>query len=487
MKLAHKLAFALVLGVLAVVALFGVWQVKREVALLDDDVRRDHRLIGVTAAAAIVKAHSRDSAIELVGRVNASRENLAIRYVSLSRDASPVFRPIVPVSPRELPAPLHVFQTARVLDDGLHQGEHLITYVGVPVADDSQGALELAESLDSRASFVKESAFSVLFASAAVALVCGLIAVFIGNRMVGAPVASLIASAREIGAGNFTIDPVLPRRDELGELSVALARMMSDLEEARRRTQDEMEARLKAVEQLRHAERLATLGQLASVLAHEIGTPLNVIAGHAKLIATGRVAMDAGQKSAQAIGLQCERMTQIVRRILDYARRKPVRRVDVDVNEVIESARSLLEPLAERHHVTLKSESKDGDTRISADANQLQQVITNLVLNAIQASPPGTEVEILAELVVAHSPEQKREVDCLRVSIVDSGCGMPSEVLARAFEPFYTTKPSGEGTGLGLSIVRDIVTEHGGWIDIHSRVARGTRVEVYLPRGPEHA
>jgi two-component system NtrC family sensor kinase len=486
MKLAHKLAFALVLGVLAVVALFGIWQVKREVALLDGDVRRDHRVIGVTAAAAIVKAHSRDRAIELVERVNASRENLDIRFVSLSRDASPAFRPLVPVSARELPAPLHVFQTARILE-GAHEGEHLITYVGVPVIDDAQGALELSESLDPRSSYVKKSALSVLLASAAVAVVCGFIAVFIGNRMVGAPISSLIASAREIGAGNFAISPILPRRDELGELSQALAGMMTDLGEARRRTQDEMEARLRAVEQLRHAERLATLGQLASVLAHEIGTPLNVIAGHAKLIATGRVGVDSGQKSAQAIGLQCERMTQIVRRILDYARRKPVRRVDVEVGEVIESATSLLEPLAERQTVTLSIETGRAPTRISADPNQLQQVITNLVLNAIQASSPGDKVEITAEPTVAYSPEQKRDVPCVRVSIVDGGAGMSSDVLARAFEPFYTTKPSGEGTGLGLSIVRDIVAEHGGWIDISSQAQRGTRVEVYLPQGPEHA
>ncbi len=486
MKLAHKLAFALVLGVLAVVALFGVWQVKREVALLDGDVRRDHRVIGVTAAAAIVKAHSRDRAIELVERVNASRENLDIRFVSLSKDAGPAFRPLVPVSARELPAPLHVFQTARVLE-GAHQGEHLITYVGVPVVDDAQGALELSESLDPRSSYVKESALSVLLASAAVALVCGLIAISIGNRMVGAPIASLIDSAREIGAGNFSINPILPRRDELGELSHALAGMMADLGQARRRTQDEMEARLRAVEQLRHAERLATLGQLASVLAHEIGTPLNVIAGHAKLIATGRVGVDAGQNSAQAIGVQCERMTQIVRRILDYARRKPVRRVEVEVGEVLESATSLLEPLAERQTVTLAVQTRGEPTRISADPNQLQQVITNLVLNAIQASSPGDAVEIAAERTVAHSPEQKREVPCVRVSIVDSGAGMSSEVLARAFEPFYTTKPSGEGTGLGLSIVRDIVAEHGGWIDISSQAQRGTRVEVYLPQGSEHA
>lgn len=485
MKLAHKLAFALVLGVLAVVASFGVWQVKREVALLDDDVRRDHRLIGVTAAAAIVKAHSRDRAIELVGRVNASRESLDIRFVSLSPDASEAFRPLVPVSPSDVPGPLEVYQTARVLS-GPTPGEHLITYVGVPVVDDAHGALELAESLDPRATFVKESALSVLLTSAAVALVCGLIAVSIGNRMVGAPVASLIASAREIGAGNFSTNPVLPRSDELGELSHALAGMMADLEEARRRTQDEMEARIRAVEQLRHAERLATLGQLASVLAHEIGTPLNVIAGHAKLIATGRVAMDAVQISAEAIGTQCERMTQIVRRILDYARRKPARRVEVDVGEVLDASLSLLSPLAERLKVSVRSEKGPNTPRISADMNQLQQVVTNLVLNAIQASHAGDEVKIVSEALVAPSPETKRDVSCVRISIIDKGIGMTKEVLARAFEPFYTTKPSGEGTGLGLSIVRDIVTEHGGWIDISSEAQRGTRVEVYLPQGSEH-
>ena len=150
----------------------------------------------------------------------------------------------------------------------------------------------------------------------------------IGARVVGKPVSQLIHATRRIGEGDFNVLDAIHRRDEFGELADALRSMSREIEAERLRTRREVEARIQALEQLRHAERLTTLGQLASVLAHEIGTPLNVIAGHGKLIAGGRLTTEGVSESATAIGEQSERITRIVRRILDYARRRPARRVD---------------------------------------------------------------------------------------------------------------------------------------------------------------
>jgi signal transduction histidine kinase len=125
--------------------------------------------------------------------------------------------------------------------------------------------------------------------------------------------------------------------------------------------------------------------------------------------------------------------------------------------------------------------------RISADPDQLQQVVTNVTLNAIQASREGGAVEVVVEKSRSRRPAAIDEVDCVVVRITDRGVGMSDEEMARAFEPFFTTKPPGQGTGLGLSIVREIVEEHGGWASVSSSRDEGTRFELYFPERTTHA
>jgi two-component system NtrC family sensor kinase len=483
MKLANKLALALLGGVLLVVAAFATWRIHREVTLLDLDVLRDHRLLSLTAAAAVMNEGSRNEAIELVRRIDASRENVTFRYVSFSPEAPPALRPALPEAlpgPRKAGTPVQVFEELpSTRGDGLER--HLVTYVPAPVADDHDGAIQLVESMAPRASYVRESVLTILASSVLMALVCSAIVTSIGSRIVGRPVSQLIVAAREIGAGNFGGVPTLERKDELGELSRALRQMSERLRAEQERTRQEAEARLRASEQLRHAERLATLGQLASVLAHEIGTPLNVIAGHAKMIATRRLSAEASEESARAIGAQCERMTKIVRRILDYARRKPGRPERFDLSELAQASCELLEPLAESQGVGLSCASV-GAEYISADPNQLQQVITNVTLNAIQASREGGVVRVYAESTLAQPPNATHEVPCVLLRVIDQGAGMPADVAARVFEPFFTTKPPGQGTGLGLSIAKEIVEEHGGWMVLDTREGKGTRLHLYFPK-----
>jgi signal transduction histidine kinase len=192
-------------------------------------------------------------------------------------------------------------------------------------------------------------------------LVGGLAMALIGARVVGRPVAELISAARRIGAGEFDVLQSIRRRDELGELARAMRDMSLGLEAARDRAHEEAEARIRALEQLRHAERLSTLGQLASVLAHEVGTPLNVIAGHGKLIESGRLDQDATRESAATIRSQCDRITGIVRRILDYARRSPPKRLSVPASDVLLQTRSMLRGLAEQRSVELIVTTPPGD------------------------------------------------------------------------------------------------------------------------------
>jgi signal transduction histidine kinase len=313
-------------------------------------------------------------------------------------------------------------------------------------------------------------------------VVCGLIVALIGARLVGKPVSDLIAAARRIGAGDFSASIAVQRKDEFGELARALSSMSTELEAAQRKTLDETEARINALEQLRHAERLVTLGQLASVLAHEIGTPLNVVGGHAKLLATGKLVGDSARESAGVIGGQCERMTQIVRGILDYSRRKPPRRMWIPASDLIRQVCDLLRGLAEERRVSLVIEPDEVDAKIFVDPGQLQQAFINLVMNAIQASRAGGQVRVSVSTRVRDAVETAADEPYVVLAVSDQGPGILPESQEQIFEPFFTTKTNGEGTGLGLSVARDIVHEHGGFVEVASAPDEGSTFRLYLPQ-----
>ncbi|HEU4583186.1 MAG TPA: HAMP domain-containing sensor histidine kinase [Polyangiaceae bacterium] len=484
MRLVPKLAMALLAGVFLVVAIFTAWRVRGELAEFDRDIRRDHRVIGLTAAAAVSQVPTRRDAVRLVESIDASREAMHIRFVSLSEPAGSALAPVVGIPPEQRPRPGTWLQQEQRLDSETPSGDYLVTYVAAPVADDADGAIELSQALASRRGYISRGVTNVLASSAAMLVVCGLIVSWIGARLVGKPVSDLIDTARRIGAGDFSSTVVVQRKDELGELARALSSMSMELEAARCKMTEETEARIRALEQLRHAERLVTLGHLASVLAHEIGTPLNVVAGHAKLIATGKLSGDAARESGSTIGSQCERMTQIVRGILDYARRKAPRRLWIPATDLARQVYDLLRGLAEQRRVSLLVEQQDSEAKLFADPGQLQQALINVVLNAIQASRSGSQVR-LGVSTEQRSAERGASKDYVVLSVSDQGPGISPDSREQIFEPFFTTKANGEGTGLGLSVARDIVREHGGFVEVASAPDKGSTFRFYLPQRAE--
>jgi two-component system, NtrC family, sensor kinase len=478
-KVVPKLALALFAGVFAVVALFTGVRVRSEIQLFDQDVRRDQRIVGVTAGAALAKTRTREEAARLARRVDASRESMRVRFVSLAANPEPALRPLILLEPARKPGPGEWSQFVKPRE-GKDAADVLLTYVGAPLIDEPQGAFELAQPLASRAEYVWRGVWSALASSLAMLLAGGLTVILIGARVVGQPVSQLIHATRRIGEGDVNVLEAIRRGDEFGELADALRSMSREIEAERLRTGREAEARIRALEQLRHAERLTTLGQLASVLAHEIGTPLNVIAGHGKLIASGRLEPASVRQSAAEIGEQSDRITRIVRRVLDYARRRPARRAWLDPTDIVRQACALLRSLAEQRQIVLEAREPRDQLQLFADPDQLQQAVTNLILNAIHASPPHGEVRVVVTHAVRGAIGQQQEF--IAISVHDTGAGIADELRERIFEPFFTTKPPGEGTGLGLSVVKDIVEDHGGFVEALPGAIGGAVFTIYLPR-----
>lgn len=232
-------------------------------------------------------------------------------------------------------------------------------------------------------------------------------------------------------------------------------------------------AHVATVDQLRHRDRLAMVGQIASGLAHELGTPLNVIAGRARLIEESEAEPEERQSHVRSILEQTERMTRLIRQLLDLARRRGPELGPVDLQELCRSVVDLLQPMARKRSVELLLTSTADRHTISADYNQIQQAISNLVMNALQAMPDGGQVHIALTT---------RGANELSLAVSDTGMGIAKDHLARIFEPFFTTQGAGQGTGLGLSITEGIVRDHGGRIEVHSEEGKGSCFRIFLPR-----
>ncbi|HEY0251779.1 MAG TPA: ATP-binding protein, partial [Kofleriaceae bacterium] len=228
-----------------------------------------------------------------------------------------------------------------------------------------------------------------------------------------------------------------------------------------------------------------TVGKLASGIAHELGTPLNVVSGRARLIRDGEVEGTDAIDSARIVAEQADRMTAMIRQLLDFARPRALQKAPVNITTLAARVSELLQTIAKKSQVEIVAPPHDDALRVEADDGALNQVMINLVVNAIQAMPKGGAVTISVLRVVQTAPTyvESDDQDWLAIKIADTGIGMDAETRRRIFEPFFTTKQVGDGTGLGLSVTWGIVREHGGWIDVDSEPLQGSTFTVYLPVG----
>jgi signal transduction histidine kinase len=466
-RLSLKISAATALAICAVLIAYGYTRVSREISLYESDVESDHRLLGRAVAIIASAATDRvgaERALEIVADLNFRESRVEIKWVS---DPS---------------APPTAKATTVRRETSEKESTVLVTRVSARVA--GPGYIELRESLEPIAQYADETFGRVAFITLALIVSSSAIIFVLGWLLLGRPLRLVMAQAVRIGTGELSSRLHLRQRDEMGELASAMNRMSERLAKSQELANLESSGRIAALEQLRHADRLTTVGKLASGVAHELGTPLNVVAARAQMIERAESEGVAAQNDARIIREQAARMTRIIRELLDFARaRKPEIGVH-DVEAIASTALEMLSSIANRHGVTLSLVRGDQPVMARVDASQIQQVVTNLVMNAIHAQPKGGQVRLRATAHCPPLPDQpslaREHYVCLVVE--DEGAGITPDVMERMFEPFFTTKDVGEGTGLGLSVVYGMVKEHGGAIGVSSLPERGTTVYVALPR-----
>jgi len=224
-------------------------------------------------------------------------------------------------------------------------------------------------------------------------------------------------------------------------------------------------------DQLRHAQRMDTVGRLAGGIAHDFNNLLQALLGNVQLLRLEMADSETYAETFDELETLAARGRALTRQLLLFSHREIARPRKVDLNQLVRESSSFLRRLV-RANVRLTVETGDGEFLVDADPGQLEQVLANLVMNAVDAMPDGGELLV----------RTRRSDDGFDLEVVDDGCGIPPELQHRVFEPFYSTKDPAGGAGLGLSVVHGIVTRHGGRIELSSVLGRGTTVRVHLPR-----
>lgn len=314
----------------------------------------------------------------------------------------------------------------------------------------------------------------------------GLLAVLAGGALVFAicdrftrPVGSLLGGVGALEKGDFEYRLSARGNDEVAQLTRAFGRMRSTLKtnEAQRQ---------KLEDHLRQSQKMEAIGRLAGGVAHDFNNLLTVIKGHSALMLEQLQPNQGLYASSRQIEQAADRAASLTRQLLAFCRMQVLQPKVLDLNALISDMAKMLTRLI-RADVLFSFRPEELLGKVKADPGQLEQVILNFTVNAVDAMPNGGTLTIeTRNVTVDENVARNRPVvpvgSYVMLAVTDTGCGMDGPTKARIFEPFFTTKELGKGTGLGLATVYGVIKQSGGWIWVESELGRGTRFEVYLPR-----
>lgn len=481
MRLSTRLTATLGLSSLLVFGTYGAWLVREERVDLRRAVQREVTFLGTSLRVGVENA-LRDRQLVDIEEATLRVEGVDTRvdvYV-FDPQGAPVVAPTgMPDGPVRAALRQVVADTNRTSEIHLQwlpqdAPERLLLATPLLTDDgDLQGTLAIVRPLEDMNQDLLETTGSIAATVGAFVLLATALGAIIGRVRLGRPLGRLTEAMERVRQGDLELPIDVSGDDEINALAAGFDHMQTDLREARRRAVEEAEARREAQFSLQAADRLITVGQLSAAVAHEIGSPLQVLHGRARALAERPEDPERTRRHAEVLVRETERITGIVSQLLALTRRRPARRERLDLAEPARAVMVLLEIEARRRRVKLL---QDGTAPpVLADPDQIQQVVLNLVSNALLASREG------GRIWVRLSGAPARAV----LAVEDEGGGMAPETLAHAFDPLFTTRAEQGGTGLGLAVVRGIIHELGGQVSASSTPGQGSRFTVELPAAPE--
>jgi len=306
----------------------------------------------------------------------------------------------------------------------------------------------------------------------------GLAVVIVCRVTVGQPARALVEGVERVASGDLAASVPEEGAEELARLAAAFNAMSGSLQQARVTLEREEGARTAAERKLQHARALAAVGQVAASIAHEVGSPLNVILGRARRAAGQPDCPERVKRELDTIAEQSERISRVVSGLLAAARPPRGRGPHADAERVLGDVVAFIEPECRQRKITIEvARSANGAAHVALDQDQLFQVLFNLCLNAIEAQPTGGRLVMRLRNDVDGDAAHGR----LAIEVEDAGPGVPPELAERIFDPFFTTKADRGGSGLGLDIASGIAVEAGGRVELCAARGHGACFRVTLP------
>lgn len=487
MRVVMRMTLALTAAGLLVFGTYGTYLLRGERHELVRAVEREVMLLGRTLRVSVENAlrdHQVEDIRDAIDALELVDETVEVQIFTEDGRAFAT-TPLGPsvVQPPEIVREAIALGRSLVRADPPGDPTHML--LAMPLTDDDSqriGGLLIVRPLDDLRADLETTRRSVFVSVLIFVCASALIGLLLGTIYIGRPLAQSVAAMREVRAGD--LDSVVPvrRNDELGLLAHEFNSMVAQLRHARARLDAETESRRRLQRHLQDADKLITIGQLSAGLAHEIGSPLQVINGRARQLIDHPADAEETKRLAEILIEQTDRITRIVDQLLRFARSRPAHRSEIDLPTTVRGVFDLLGYEARRRGVRLTVASEPELPRLYADPDQIQQVALNLVTNALNATPSGGEIAIRINRSTMGTPPRSG----IRMVVEDSGSGIAAADQEHLFEPFFTTRSHEGGTGLGLAVVKAIVTEHGGEIHVASGPHAGSRFAVDLPLSEHH-
>lgn len=464
--------------------LTGYYMLRQREAILETAMRNEVRAHAATLRIALGDAYRGGRTSDAQRLINRLSENPKVYSVTLFDETGQWVMTSNPLAADEVRNPPQVKQ---VITSGqtaeVDTNQDLFSLImPINIGESRRGAFEITQPR----SFIKadfaRARRDIAYVTLALFAAIVLVVLAVMRRSLLKPINELLGGAVAIGRGDLEYRVMVPESGgELAQLAHEFNRMADNLDEQRQAAAREAEGRLALERELRHKERLASIGRLAAGIAHEMGAPLNVIKGRVEILQQRPdLPRERHDRNLEIINAQADGIARIVRQLLTLARPFKLKRVALEPARLISEVRELLEPEAAKRGVQIEVEVAEHQ-RIEGDRDLLHQAFLNICLNGLQAMEKGGRLRIEAPPEEALK-EVKNDDHFAALRISDTGPGISPDNLNSIFDPFFTTKDVGQGSGLGLAVTNRIVEEHGGWIEVGNQETGGAVFTVYLPR-----
>lgn len=491
-RISLKLSLTLIIGGFVIFGAYGAYELHMERGELLRAAERETLLLGHSLQAVVENA-MRDRQLsdieETLTRLEHFAPSIGITiYDGQGRPLFPAGR-TTSVDPHCAVILQQAQQTREAVLISMPRSDPQELALAVPIRDgkgDALGGLLVLRPLSDVQQTLHDLRNGIISSVVLFALMTATLGPILGLFYISRPLSRLATAMKEVRSGNLASALPTKRKDEMSAITGEFNAMVTDLREARQRLEEEAESRRHLQHVLQEADKLITIGQLSAGLAHEIGSPLQILQGRARALFAHPADPAKVQRNAEILITQTERITRIVEQLLRFARRRSASSVKADLRTAITSVLDLMEHEAQRREVRLTLTGAEQFDHLQVDADSIQQIVLNLVANALAATPRDGQITVSLAHIAMLMVNGEADIPAVRLVVADTGCGMSEDVQRQLFKPFFTTRADEGGTGLGLAVVKSLVAEQNGILAVESSPGAGSRFTVDLPIHPTH-